>query len=122
VGVLAQRLVRRVCSHCRALADVAPDERLAFEVEMGSAPPKFHYGQGCNFCADTGYRGRAGVFEVLTISEPIRRLLIQGASAHEIKAQALSEGMMTMWRDGMLKVQQGITTPREVMRHVYTIQ
>lgn len=121
-GVVAQRLVRRVCDHCRILADVSPEERLAFEAEMGSAPARFYQGQGCNFCADTGYRGRVGVFEVLTISESIRRMVVQGAGADEIKAQAIAEGMVPMRRDGMLKVQQGVTTPREVMRSVYTIR
>ncbi|MDY7079509.1 MAG: GspE/PulE family protein [Chloroflexota bacterium] len=122
VGVVAQRLMRKVCDHCRVLADVSLDERLAFEVEMGSVPAQFPQGQGCNFCADTGYRGRVGVFEVLTVSESIRRLLVKGASADEIKSQATLEGMVTMWRDGMLKVQRGLTTPREVMRNVYTIR
>ncbi|MFQ6100208.1 MAG: GspE/PulE family protein [Anaerolineae bacterium] len=122
VGVVAQRLVRRVCDHCRVLADVSPDERLAFESEMGNTPARFYQGQGCNFCAETGYRGRVGVFEVLTVSEAIRRLLMEGASADEIEAQAIAEGMVVMRCDGMLKVQQGITTPREVMRNVYTIR
>ncbi|MBU0704953.1 MAG: Flp pilus assembly complex ATPase component TadA [Chloroflexi bacterium] len=121
-GVVAQRLVRKVCDHCRTLADVSLAERLAFESEMGNAPDRFYQGQGCNFCADTGYRGRVGVFEVLTVSEPIRHLLLKGAGADEIKAQAIADGMVTMRRDGMLKVQQGITTPREVMRNVYTIR
>ena len=122
VGVVAQRLVRQVCDHCRTLTDVSPDERLAFEAEMGSAPARFYQGQGCNFCAETGYRGRVAVFEVLTVGEKIRRLLMEGASADEIKAQAIAEGMVPMRRDGMLKVKQGITTPREVMRNVYTIR
>jgi len=121
-GVVAQRLVRRVCSHCRTLADVSPAERLAYEAEMGSPPARFYQGQGCNFCADTGYRGRVGVFEVLTVSEPIRRMVMQGAGAGEIKAQAIADGMVPLQRDGMLKVQQGVTTPREVMRSVYTIR
>ncbi|HEC33672.1 MAG TPA: type II/IV secretion system protein [Chloroflexi bacterium] len=122
VGVVAQRLVRKVCDHCRSLANVSPEARLAFEAEMGSAPVRFYQGQGCNFCAETGYRGRTGVFEVLSVSEAIGRLLMKGASADEIKARAIAEGMVTMWRDGMLKVQRGITTPREVMRNVYTIR
>lgn len=121
-GVVAQRLVRRVCDHCRTLADVSPEERLAFEAEMGSAPARFYQGQGCNFCADTGYRGRTGVFEVLVVSEPVRRLVLQGAGADEIEVQAIKEDMVPMRRDGMVKVQQGITTPREVMRNVYTIR
>jgi general secretion pathway protein E len=101
---------------------VLPEERLAFEAEMGRAPAYFQQGQGCNFCAGTGYRGRTGVFEVLTISESIRRLVMEAAAADEIKAQATAEGMVPMWREGMIKVQQGITTLREVMRNVYTIR
>jgi general secretion pathway protein E len=62
------------------------------------------------------------VFEVLTMSESIRRLLVKGGSADEIKTQAVAEGMVTMWRDGMLKVRDGVTTVREVMRNVYTIK
>jgi general secretion pathway protein E len=121
-GVVAQRLVRRVCDHCRTLADVSPEERLAFESEMGSALARFYRGQGCNFCADTGYRGRVGVFEVLAVDETIRRMVMSGAGADELKEQATAGGMVPMRRDGMLKVQEGITTPREVMRNVYTIR
>jgi len=122
VGVVAQRLLRRICDRCRVPADASAEERLAFESEMGSAPARFYEGQGCNFCAETGYRGRIGVYEVLTVSEEVRRLLIEGASADETKAQVISDGMVPIWRAGMLKVQQGITTPREVMRSVYTIR
>ncbi len=121
VGVLSQRLMRRVCSHCRALADVPPEEASAYEEEMGERPGKLYYGSGCNFCANTGYAGRTGVFEVLTLSEEIRRLLMKGASSSEIKGQALREGMVPMRRAAMLKVQQGMTTPLEVMRNVYSI-
>ena len=120
-GVVAQRLVRRVCERCRILADVSPKERFAFEAEMGSSPERFYQGQGCNFCAETGYHGRTGVFEVLSVSESIRRLLMDGASASRIKAQAIDEGMTTMQHDGMVKVKKGQTTPSEVMRNVYTI-
>jgi type II secretory ATPase GspE/PulE/Tfp pilus assembly ATPase PilB-like protein len=121
-GVVAQRLVRRTCKRCRAPSKVMPEERLAFEAEMGHAPARFGQGQGCNFCAGTGYWGRTGVFEVLTMSEQIRRGVMEGASADEIKTLAMTEGMVPMWRDGMIKVQQGVTTLREVMRNVYTIR
>ena len=121
VGVVSQRLVRRVCSHCRALADVPPEEASAYEEEMGEKPDKLYYGSGCNFCANTGYSGRTGVYEVMALSEEIRRLLLKGAGSADIKAQALSEGMVTMRRSAMLKVQQGVTTPLEVIRNVYSI-
>jgi general secretion pathway protein E len=119
-GVVAQRLVRRVCEHCRTRVKAPPEERMTFEKEMGRAPAHFYRGQGCNFCTETGYRGRIGVFEILTISEPIRHLIMKGAGADEIRTQAIAEGMVTLRRDGMLKVQEGITTLSEVMHNVYT--
>ena len=121
VGVVSQRLVRRVCPHCRALADVPAEEASAYEDELGEPPGKLNYGSGCNFCANTGYAGRVGVYEVMALSEEIRRLLLKGASSADIKAQAASEGMVTMRRSAMLKVQQGVTTPLEVIRNVYSI-
>ena len=121
VGAISQRMVRRVCPRCRSLAEVPAEERQAYEVELGEAPEKLYYGAGCNFCANTGYLGRTGVFEVLTLSEEFRRMLLRGASSGEMKAQATSEGMIPLRRDGMLKVQQGVTTPHEVIRNIFTI-
>jgi len=121
VGIAAQRLVRRVCPHCRALREAPEQEQLIYEQEMGEKRAKFYCGAGCNFCANTGYLGRMGVYEILVMSEEIRRLLLRGASADAIKAQAIKEGMVPMWRDGMLKVQAGLTTPREVLRNVFVI-
>jgi len=121
VGVLAQRLVRRVCPHCRVLREGSKEEQWAYEKETGEARTRFYYGEGCNFCALTGYYGRMGVYEILVMSEEIRRLVLQGASTDVIKAKAIEEGMVTMWRDGMLKVKEGLTTPSEVMRNVFVI-
>ncbi|MEA3459157.1 MAG: ATPase, T2SS/T4P/T4SS family [Chloroflexota bacterium] len=121
VGIVAQRLVRRVCPHCRVLREAPEEERLIYEDEMGEKRAKFYYGTGCNFCANTGYLGRIGVYEIMVMSEEIRRLVLRGASADEIKAQAIKEGMVPMWRDGMLKVKEGLTTPREVLRNVFVI-
>ena len=121
VGIIAQRLVRRVCPHCRTLREVTEEERLAYEMDMGEKRTKFYHGGGCNFCALTGYYGRMGVYEILVMSEEIRRLVLRGASTDEIKNQAVKEGMVTMWRDGMMKVKEGLTTPREIMRNVFVI-
>ena len=121
VGIIAQRLVRRVCPHCRTLREVTEEERLAYEMDMGEKRTKFYHGGGCNFCALTGYYGRMGVYEILVMSEEIRRLVLRGASTDEIKDQAVKEGMVTMWRDGMMKVKEGLTTPREIMRNVFVI-
>lgn len=82
---------------------------------------QFHYGRGCNFCARTGFLDRLGVFEVLVMSDQIRQMINQKATAVQIKEQAVKEGMITMRRDGMLKAKDGITTPGEVVRRVFTI-
>jgi len=120
-GIVAQRLVRCVCPHCRVLREAPEQERLIYEEEMGEKRAKFYYGAGCNFCANTGYLGRIGVFEILVVREEIRRLLLRDASVDAIKAQSIKEGMVPLWRDGMLKVQAGLTTPREVLRSVFAI-
>ncbi|MCX7911684.1 MAG: ATPase, T2SS/T4P/T4SS family [Dehalococcoidales bacterium] len=121
IGVISQRMVRRICPNCKA--PYKPDgEELAFYLqEMKGSAPGFFYGMGCNLCAGTGYRGRTGIFELLVMSEPIRRMLRQSASASEIRTQALAEGMITMKRDGLLKVQEGITTISEVIRGVFSV-
>jgi len=121
VATMSQRLVRKVCPYCKAVRTVSPDEALAYQQEMGEVRTDFTYGRGCNFCSQTGYMGRVGVFEVLPISEQIRQLVARGAPAGEIRAQALRDGMITMRRDGMLKARDGITTPSEVLRNVFAI-
>jgi len=121
VGAVSQRMVRRVCPHCRSLSEPPVEERLAYEEEIGERPEQLYHGAGCNFCANTGYLGRTAVFEVLLLSEEIRRLLLKGASSGEMRAQAIREGMIPMRRDGMLKVKQGITTPYEVIRSTFSI-
>lgn len=121
IGVVAQRMVRRVCPYCRVLSEPKAEEKIAYQEEMKEVPNHFYYGMGCNFCAETGYLGRTGVFEVLSITEEIRRLILTGASSDEIRAQAIKEGMVTMRHDGMIKVKQGITTPYEVLRNVFSI-
>ena len=120
VGVVAQRMIRRICTHCRAPSQPSIEEQTAYHEEM-KEQPIFYNGSGCNLCANTGYRGRTGLFELLVMSEEIRRMVLSGASAGDIKAQALREGMVTMKRDGMLKVKEGITSVSEVMRSVFSI-
>lgn len=121
IGSLSQRLVRRVCPYCSAAKQVASAEVLAYQQELDEAKSEFLYGRGCNFCSHTGFLGRVGVFELLTMDEPIRKLVMAGASASEIKVEALNRGMITMRRDGMLKVRDGVTTVGEVLRNVFTI-
>ncbi len=121
IGTVAQRLVRKVCPYCRQVLVAPPEESMAYQQEMSEVRTDFHYGRGCNFCSRTGYLGRIGVFEVLTMSEQVRGLLSKQAPTSEIKSQAIRDGMITMRRDGMLKSRDGLTTPSEVIRNVFLI-
>jgi len=121
IGVVAQRMVRRVCPYCSQPSEVAPDEREAYEEEMGEKRSEFVVGVGCNFCAGTGYLGRTGIFEVLVASDAIRRMIARGTDSTEIRSQAQKEGTVSLWHDGMVKVKAGITTPFEVLRNVFSI-
>ncbi len=121
IGVVAQRMVRRVCPYCSRPAEVAPEEREAYEEEIGEKRSEFIVGAGCNFCAGTGYLGRTGIFEVLLASEAIRRIIVKGADTDEMRHQARQEGMVSLWHDGMVKVKEGVTTPAEVLRNVFSI-
>ena len=121
VGIVAQRMVRRICPYCSRPTPVSPDEQQAYEEELNEKRSEFLVGAGCNFCAGTGYLGRTGIFEVMVMSEPIRRMVLGSASSDDIRAQAYKEGMTSLWHDGMLKVKAGITTPYEVLRNVSSI-
>ena len=121
IGVVAQRMVRRVCPYCSQPTKISHDEQQAYEQEMNEERSEFPVGSGCNFCADTGYLGRTGIFEVMVMSETIRGMILSGASADDIREQSVKEGTVLLWHDGMLKVKAGTTTPYEVIRNVYSI-
>lgn len=120
IGVVAQRLIRKICPNCKTLTTPTATEALAYEAEMQEPATEFYAGQGCNTCSFTGFIGRIGVFEVLLVTEDIRSLIIRRTTAPEIKALAVKQGMVTMRRDGMLKVKEGLTTPGEILRSVFT--
>ncbi len=121
IGSLSQRLIRRVCPYCRNTAEVPAADALAYQAEMGEAKTKFVVGRGCNFCSRSGYLGRVGAYELLTVTDNLRKMLMKGTSANELKEIAVKEGMVPMRRDGMQKVADGITTPSEIVRNVFTI-
>lgn len=121
VGVVAQRLVRTLCPHCQSTREAMPPQRAAFEQALEKPLKSYTAGDGCNFCGESGYLGRTGVFEVLQMNEAIRVLLAEGASSSEMTAKAVDSGMIPLQKDGMLKVEGDITTPDEVMRNVYTM-
>jgi general secretion pathway protein E len=121
VGVVAQRMVRRICPHCARPVAGNPEEKLAYEEEMGEEREEFLYGSGCNFCANTGYLGRTGAYEVMTVSESIRRMILGSIGSDDIRTRSRDEGTVSLWRCGMLMVKAGRTTPYEVVRNVFTI-
>jgi general secretion pathway protein E len=121
IGVIAQRMVRRVCPHCGRPVPASPEESLIYSQEMGEERQEFIYGSGCHACANSGYRGRVGIFELLCTSDQIKTLLVKGTTATQLREQAIKEGMMTLLKDGMCKVKKNITTPTEVLRNAYTV-
>jgi type II secretory ATPase GspE/PulE/Tfp pilus assembly ATPase PilB-like protein len=121
IGIVAQRMVRRVCTHCGRKITAPLVEQLAYEREMGESRTEFMYGAGCAECVYSGYYGRTAIFEILTITDELRRMVVSGASNQDIRSTALSQGLVTIAKDGMMKAKSGITTPYEVLRNAYTI-
>jgi general secretion pathway protein E len=115
IGVLAQRLVRRVCSVCRRRIDASP-EFLKELGPRGSRPVTVYESEGCAECAGTGYRGRGGIYELLSCDDKVRNLIVTRATADAIKQQAVSNGMRTLRMDGYWKVADGMSTVGEVLR------
>jgi type IV pilus assembly protein PilB len=115
--ICAQRLIRRICKDCAEPVDV-PVQTL---IEEGFSPEeaktiKIHKGKGCGTCNNTGYKGRAGLYEVMEVDDEIRELVLVGASAVELKKKAIERGMITLRRSGLIKVAAGMTTLEEVAR------
>ena len=118
IGVLAQRLVRRNCPECAVTYEPAPEE-MEFYHAIGGQGAVFHRGNGCAFCAHTGFHGRIGVFEVLRMTDGIKRLLLRNASPEVLRTMATAEGMTTLRSSGLAKIEEGLTTIAEVMRSVH---
>jgi type IV pilus assembly protein PilB len=115
--ITAQRLVRRICSKCKEVATYSDDWLNAAGIPPVEAGMTTYYrGRGCDDCGGTGYRGRQGLYEVMTMSPVLRRMILQNASTVELRDQAVAEGMLTLRMDGMLKVRRGITTLEEVIK------
>jgi general secretion pathway protein E len=112
IGVMAQRLVRRICPECKEPMPV-PEE---IRAEIGPAASALWHGVGCGRCMHTGYRGRIAIFELLVVDDEARGLIMAKASAQEIRERAISLGMRTLRQDGIEKVRKGITTVDEVLR------
>ena len=115
VGVVAQRLVRKICSNCAE--QFKPSKALITRLGLPqNADYTFTRGKGCNACKQTGYKGRVGIYEILVTSDKIRDLVLQNAPATAIAAAAKENGMRTLREAGLRKVMQGLTTVEEVLR------
>jgi type IV pilus assembly protein PilB len=115
--IVAQRLVRRICSGCKQEHRYPDEELEAMGIPSGEARQIVLYkGLGCDLCNGTGYKGRQGLYEVMAMSSTLRRAVLKGASAEELQQLAVTEGMLTLRMDGMVKVKRGITTLEEVVK------
>jgi type II secretory ATPase GspE/PulE/Tfp pilus assembly ATPase PilB-like protein len=108
--VVAQRLIRKLCERCREAYEPISEIRNRF----GITEELLYRAKGCEACASTGYKGRLGVYEVMTLSRELRDVVAKGAIAHILKDQATAEGMSTLWDEGLKKVRAGLTSLEEL--------
>jgi type IV pilus assembly protein PilB len=120
---IGQRLVRRICEHCKQALKISSSELKSLtEVVPAAVLGKnttFYKGAGCDKCNNTGYRGRVGIHEVILIDSAVREAIVRKATAQEIKKIAKAQGMASMIEDGFLKAQKGITTIEEILRTLH---
>ena len=117
-GVLAQRLVRKICSNCRTPYE--PSESVLRQIGLSIhdvGDKNFYYGTGCDQCNNTGYKGRKGIYELLDITEPIRELITARAPSVVIRQKAIELGMSTLRADGLRSIFDGETTIEEVLKY-----
>ncbi len=116
-AIIAQRLVRRICKNCKTKFE--PTEELLMELSLTEekvAGQTFYYGKGCDFCNNTGYRGRTAIYEILVVDDPIRDLVMRQASTALVRAEAKKRGMRTLRESGLLSIFDGLTTIEEVVK------
>lgn len=117
IGVIAQRLIRKICPKCKKEIKITPDiEKILNENEIGNNEITLYKGEGCPYCKDTGYKGRVAIFELMVITENIREMIIKNVSTGKLRQAAVKEGMCLLKIDGIKKVCEGITTIDEVLR------
>jgi type IV pilus assembly protein PilB len=115
--IVAQRLVRRICKECKAEVTYSPEELKALGTTAKDwEGVTFFKGKGCDTCAGSGYKGRAGLYEVMALSAELRRQILKGASTAELQEQAVADGMLTLRMDGIVKIRKGVTTLEEVVK------
>jgi type IV pilus assembly protein PilB len=123
VGVVAQRLVRRLCVHCRRQYTPPSEVLRSLNIsDADAAAIPFYKSTGCDQCNHTGYRGRIGIYEVMRVTDKLRRLISAKSSEDQLREAAVSGGMITLGEDGLAKVKSGVTTPEELLRVVTEVR
>ncbi|HVL32659.1 MAG TPA: GspE/PulE family protein [Actinomycetota bacterium] len=121
LGVIGQRLVRRVCGACRARYEPTQEELHFFEQVGGDVPEAFWCGEGCNLCNDTGFEDRIGVYEMLVVTDEIRALMLENATRNRLRACAIEQGMVPLAQQAARLVGSGTTTIAELLRTIYKL-
>ena len=118
MGVLAQRLVRTMCKKCRTPFEPTENQLSQLSLSPHDIGDKvFYYGRGCANCNDTGYKGRKGIFELLSVTDPIRSLINERAPSIVLRQKAVELGMVTLREDGLRGIFDGATTIEEVVKY-----
>ncbi|QOD13597.1 type II/IV secretion system protein [Psychrobacter sp. 28M-43] len=124
LGVMAQRLLRTLCPHCKKAVDVVPDSEIAIQWQelvqpwRAPAPAQIYVAQGCEHCRHTGYQGRVGLYEIMPLSNELKKLVAADTNLDVLKQQAYREGLQPLRLSGAKRISEGVTTIEEVMRVV----
>jgi type IV pilus assembly protein PilB len=114
--------VRRICPHCKVEYEPSPEALAFYERAGGTDTSSFFKGAGCNFCAHTGFLDRIGVFEVLQVTEDVRRLIVENAPNDKLRAVAAEQGMRTLANEAADLVAAGVTTIEEIFRTMFVFE
>jgi general secretion pathway protein E len=115
VGIIAQRLVRRICPHCRQPTQATQDQLARLGLEKIPSQANVYKAVGCDQCYHTGYKGRVGIYELLPIDEDLRSVILKNPDAVSLRQSAMAKGFKPMRYDGLRKILQGVTTIEEVL-------
>ena len=121
LGVVGQRLVRRMCPECKVPYEPSAEELAVWDKAGMPEKETFFHGEGCVFCSNTGYQGRIGVYEVLRVTDAMKSLIVANATHDQLKDEALQDGMVTLQDQAMRLVEKDVTTITEVMRTIYVL-
>ena len=116
-GIIAQRLVRRICANCKEAYTPSLEQLMELELRPEDVQGRvFYYGKGCEVCNNTGYKGRQGIYEIMLLDDEMRDLIIKHASTQVLRMEAKKRGMRTLRQSGLVAIYDGVTTIEEVVR------